>query len=78
MAQQTHEQLQLFAKKLSAPKLRTVLIIGGLPVKEQMDELEDGVDIITCTPGRAFDFISQGKIKLGYVRFFVLDEAVSF
>ena len=55
--------------------MRTALIVGGVPVKEQLDALNEGVDIVTCTPGRTFDLIGQGKLKLSHVRFFVLDEA---
>ena len=55
--------------------MRTTLIVGGVPIKEQLDELNEGVDILTCTPGRTFDLIGQGKIRLSHVRFFVLDEA---
>uniref|UniRef100_A0A914Z392 RNA helicase n=1 Tax=Panagrolaimus superbus TaxID=310955 RepID=A0A914Z392_9BILA len=78
LAEQTHEQINLFAKKLSSPKIRTALVSGGIPINEQMYVINEGVDIMSCTPGRAFDLIAQGKIELNHVRFFVLDEAVYF
>ncbi|KAE9552783.1 hypothetical protein FO519_004000 [Halicephalobus sp. NKZ332] len=75
LAEQTHQQISLFGKKLDAPKVRSALIVGGIPVKQQLDALDEGVDIITCTPGRTFDLIGQDKIRLTHVRFFILDEA---
>lgn len=57
---------------------RNALVIGSVPVGEQVRMISAGVDIITCTPGRLEDFIQSGKISLSNVRFFILDEAVSF
>ena len=34
-----------------------------------------GTDILTATPGRLLDLMSQGFIRLDHVRHFVLDEA---
>ena len=36
------------------------------------------VDIVVATPGRLDDLISSGILSLANVRFFILDEAVSF
>uniref|UniRef100_A0A7E4UWC7 ATP-dependent RNA helicase n=1 Tax=Panagrellus redivivus TaxID=6233 RepID=A0A7E4UWC7_PANRE len=77
LARQTHEQIVLFSKKLDSPTLRAVLVGGGIPIAKQIKDIEAGVDVVTCTPGRAFDLIDQEKIKLTHVRFFVLDEADS-
>jgi ATP-dependent RNA helicase DDX1 len=77
LAEQTHDQINLFAKKLSSPRIRTALVTGGIPINQQMSVINEGIDIISCTPGRLFDLISQGKIQLNHVRFFVLDEADS-
>jgi superfamily II DNA/RNA helicase len=57
--------------------LRNVLVVGSVPIKDQLAEINDGVDIITATPGRIEDFISTGKLSLNNVRFYILDEAVS-
>lgn len=37
--------------------------------------LNDGCDIITCTPGRIKDLVQNNTISMKHVRFFVLDEA---
>ncbi|KAH7698167.1 ATP-dependent RNA helicase Ddx1, partial [Aphelenchoides avenae] len=69
LAQQTYAQIERFKKN--------VLVVGGISISEQMDMIEVGVDIITCTPGRVRDLVHQHKILLNHVRFFVLDEADS-
>jgi ATP-dependent RNA helicase DDX1 len=59
---------------LTDPNIRELLIAGGIPIKEQMEALENGVDICVSTPGRLDDLISSGRLSLNQVRFFVLDE----
>lgn len=56
-------------------KLRHSVIFGGVGQKPQTDALAAGVDILTATPGRLLDLISQGFIKLSQLEYFVLDEA---
>ena len=46
---------------------RELLLIGGDSAKDQMRMLQDGVDIVTGTPGRLDDFISTGKLDLSGV-----------
>ncbi len=52
LAQQTHEQLDLFKKHLTAPSLEILLLVGGMPVPPALNALKKGVDIITATPGK--------------------------
>ena len=52
LAQQTHEQLELFKKHLTAPSLEILLLVGGMPVPPALNALKKGVDIITATPGK--------------------------
>lgn len=75
LAEQTFNQFEKFKKYLKDPALREVLLIGGQSSKEQINELQRGVDIIVATPGRLEEFISQGYVSLTHCRFFVLDEA---
>ena len=42
-----------------------------------MNDLENGVDIVTGTPGKIEDFVNSGKLKLDQVRFLIFDEVVS-
>lgn len=62
MAEQTFEQIRKFKKYLEAPKIRELLVIGGVNVKEQISALQNnGVDIIVGTPGRLEDLIQGGN-----------------
>uniref|UniRef100_A0AAZ3RCR5 ATP-dependent RNA helicase n=1 Tax=Oncorhynchus tshawytscha TaxID=74940 RepID=A0AAZ3RCR5_ONCTS len=45
-----------------------LLIIGGVPARDQLAVLEQGVDIVVGTPGRLDDLISTGKLTLSQVR----------
>ncbi|KAJ8397647.1 hypothetical protein AAFF_G00436460 [Aldrovandia affinis] len=74
LAEQTLNNVNMFKKHVDNPKLRELLIIGGVPAKEQLSVLEQGVDIVVGTPGRLDDLISTGKLNLSQVRFLVLDE----
>ncbi len=56
-------------------KLRHAVIFGGVPKGPQISKLKKGVDILTATPGRLLDLISEGYISLEHVRYLVLDEA---
>nr|XP_058944208.1 ATP-dependent RNA helicase DDX1-like [Pocillopora verrucosa] len=75
LAQQTHDQISLFRKHLPTPQVKEVLLIGGENIKTQIQTLNEGVDILTGTPGKLDDFISTNKVSLSQVRFFILDEA---
>ncbi|KAI1897597.1 hypothetical protein AGOR_G00084900 [Albula goreensis] len=74
LAEQTLANVNQFKKYVDNPKLRDLLIIGGVAAKEQLSVLEQGVDIVVGTPGRLDDLISTGKLNLSQVRFLVLDE----
>jgi ATP-dependent RNA helicase DDX1 len=52
LAEQTLKQVQIFKKHLQSPNIKELLIVGGVPVKDQIAALKDGVDIIVSTPGR--------------------------
>lgn len=74
LAEQTLNNVSQFKKYVENPKLRELLIIGGVAAKEQLSILESGVDIVVGTPGRLDDLISTKKLDLSQVRFLVLDE----
>lgn len=49
--------------------------IGGTNVREDMTKLEQGVHVVVGTPGRVFDMINRGALKVDALRMFILDEA---
>jgi ATP-dependent RNA helicase RhlE len=54
----------------------TVLCIhGGVDQEPQISGLNKGVDVLIATPGRLFDLVSQGHLRLHRVEILVLDEA---
>ncbi|KAI3421954.1 hypothetical protein GPALN_012492 [Globodera pallida] len=48
---------------------------GDMPVRESKRQIESGCDICMVTCGRLSHFVNEGTIKLGNLRFLVLDEA---
>ncbi|XP_023384316.1 ATP-dependent RNA helicase DDX1 isoform X2 [Pteropus vampyrus] len=75
LAEQTLNNVKQFKKYIENPKLRELLIIGGVAARDQLSVLDNGVDIVVGTPGRLDDLVSTGKLNLSQVRFLVLDEA---
>jgi len=75
----THElalQVESVFKTLGKhTRVETYCIHGGVEQEPQKEKLEDGVDILIVTPGRMFDLLSQGSLKLNRVEILVLDEA---
>jgi len=55
--------------------IKTIGIIGGVDQAPQIADLENGVDILVATPGRLFDLVSQGYLKLHRIEILILDEA---
>ncbi len=56
-------------------RVQTFCVFGGVEQDPQIARLEQGIDILVTTPGRMFDLVSQGFIKLDKVELLVLDEA---
>ena len=55
--------------------LKHTVIFGGVKQGQQVKRLNQGVDVLTATPGRLLDLIGQGFVKLNNIEHFVLDEA---
>ncbi|TXB61451.1 DEAD/DEAH box helicase [Phaeodactylibacter luteus] len=55
--------------------LRHAVIFGGVKQNAQVNAIKRGVDILTATPGRLLDLMSQGFVSLDKVEVSVLDEA---
>ncbi|XP_043700640.1 DEAD-box ATP-dependent RNA helicase 53, mitochondrial-like isoform X3 [Telopea speciosissima] len=59
----------------SAPNLDTLCVYGGVPISQQMNTLDYGVDVVVGTPGRIIDLLKRGALVLSEVQFVILDEA---
>lgn len=51
------------------------VIFGGVSQVPQVEAIQRGADILIATPGRLWDLMGQGIVKLNRVECFVLDEA---
>ena len=72
LALQIGEVFQTLAKHT---KVKTFALCGGVEQDPQIKKLQDGIDILIATPGRMFDLINQGYIRLENINTLVLDEA---
>jgi ATP-dependent RNA helicase RhlE len=50
-------------------------VYGGVEQAPQIERISRGLDILVATPGRMFDLVSQGHLKLADVEVLILDEA---
>lgn len=57
------------------PKVNVTAIYGGAPIHTQERQLQKGSQIVVGTPGRVIDMINRGALKLGNIKWFILDEA---
>ena len=72
LALQVSEELSALGKYKG---VKVAAIYGGASMKQQEDALEEGTQIIVGTPGRVFDHINRGNLKLEGCTHAVLDEA---
>jgi len=52
----------------------TVGVYGGVNMKPQMLEVENGCDIVVATPGRLLDLVLDGSLRLKAIKRLVIDE----
>jgi ATP-dependent RNA helicase RhlE len=75
----THElaiQVSGVFKELAAgTSVKIEGIYGGTDQDPQIENLNQGVDVVVATPGRLFDLESQGHLSLRAVETLILDEA---
>lgn len=52
----------------------TVGVFGGVNMKPQKMEVEQGCDVVVATPGRLLDLVLDGSLKLKNIKRLVIDE----
>jgi ATP-dependent RNA helicase DeaD len=72
LALQVSEAITRYGRGLGA---RVLTVYGGAPVGPQWKALQQGVDIVVATPGRAIDLMNRGGLRLDSLETIVLDEA---
>ncbi|WP_018476766.1 DEAD/DEAH box helicase [Pontibacter roseus] len=66
---------EVFEELGRGTRVKTFCVFGGVEQGPQIAKLEAGIDVLVATPGRLFDLVSQGYIRLERVEILVLDEA---
>ncbi len=73
LAVQVANEFRKYGKYMDG--IRTVTVYGGADIRDQINKLKGGAQIIVGTPGRIIDLIDRRVIKLGELTMAVLDEA---
>ena len=73
LAIQVSEEFRKFLKYLE--NVKVLPIYGGQPIDRQIAALKKGVQIVIGTPGRVMDHMRRHTLKMGTVKYVVLDEA---
>jgi ATP-dependent RNA helicase RhlE len=55
--------------------IKCVVLVGGVGMKNQLDAIEEGVDLVVATPGRFMDIYLKGSLDIKNVKNLILDEA---
>jgi len=71
---QIADDFDTFSKYLSK-SVKTVSLIGGNKIGEQLFDIQQGCDILVATSGRFIDILSKKQTNLQNIEFLVLDEA---
>jgi ATP-dependent RNA helicase RhlE len=72
LALQVHKALATYGAPVN---LRVSAVIGGVPMRGQVQALQRGTDILVATPGRLLDHMQQRTVDLSKVEILTLDEA---
>jgi ATP-dependent RNA helicase DeaD len=64
-----------FEKLAHGRRVSVAALYGGKPIREQIDKLRRGADVIVGTPGRVLDHIARATLELAHLTTVVLDEA---
>lgn len=73
LAMQIAEQLRALTRYI--PRIIVVTLYGGAGYGRQLDDLQEGAQVVVGTPGRVIDHIQRGTLKLDRIDYLVLDEA---
>jgi len=72
LAQQTYKVLNNLGEYMN---VKSHACVGGTIVREDIQILQKGVQIVVGTPGRVNDMIGRNALRLNQLKMFVLDEA---
>ena len=73
LGNQIFTNLESFATYL--PEVSIASVCGGIPIKPQIERLQQPTQIVIATPGRLIDLIKRGAINIKEINYLILDEA---
>jgi len=65
----------VFEKIGQNTRVKSFCLYGGVEQDAQIARLGESLDVLIATPGRMFDLMSQGHLKLNRIEILILDEA---
>lgn len=72
LAIQNRDVVKVMGEHLS---VKVECMIGGNTLDEDIKKLQEGCQIIVGTPGRIYDLLNRRKLKVNFLKIFILDEA---
>lgn len=72
IAQQTQAVIDIFGKPRG---VRSIVLIGGVDMKQDAEALQTYPQILVATPGRLCDHLDRGNVWLDFIQIIALDEA---
>ncbi|KAJ3910405.1 eukaryotic translation initiation factor 4A, isoform 1, isoform CRA_a [Lentinula edodes] len=72
LALQTHKVVVALGDYM---EITSLACVGGTNIRDDMNTLRSGVQIVVATPGRLLDMIKRGAIKSEHAKILCLDEA---
>jgi ATP-dependent RNA helicase RhlB len=72
LALQIYEDAEILGRHTG---LSIAQVVGGIDYRKQAETLQQGADIVICTPGRIIDYFKQGIFKTDAIKIVVIDEA---
>ncbi|CAO3665858.1 unnamed protein product [Umbelopsis vinacea] len=78
LARQTYETLCAMSDYLAKggfPRLRALLCMGGIDMREQQQAFSNGIHMVVATPGRLQDMLKKQKFNLDSCKYLCMDEA---
>ena len=73
LGQQISANLESFAKHI--PDISIATVCGGVPIKPQIERLQNPTHIVVATPGRLADLVKRQAVNISNISYFILDEA---
>jgi ATP-dependent RNA helicase DeaD len=73
LGQQIYTNLLSFAAHY--PAISIASVCGGIPIKPQIERLQETTHIVVATPGRLIDLVQRKAVNIQNIHYLVLDEA---